>query len=132
MIVAFHGVQPLDAVGPLEVFAGASRAAASLGRAGGYRVTLASTGGGTCAPRAGSSSAPSRCPEPAAASTPWCSPGGDGRHAAAADEALLAWIRPRRPGPRRVATVCSGTFIAAAAGLLDGRRVTTHWARARS
>src|SRR5271163_1490684 len=45
VIVAFDGLQPLDAVGPHEVFAGASRAAAALGRAGGYRVTLASRGG---------------------------------------------------------------------------------------
>ena len=47
VIVAFDGVQPLDAVGPHEVFAGASRAAAAADRAGGYRVTLASAGGGS-------------------------------------------------------------------------------------
>ncbi len=47
MIVAFEGLQPLDAVGPHEVFAGAGRAAAALGRAGSYRVTLASPGGAT-------------------------------------------------------------------------------------
>ena len=47
VIVAFDGLQPLDAVGPHEVFAGAGRAAAALGRAGGYRVTLASPGGAT-------------------------------------------------------------------------------------
>ena len=46
VIVAFDGVQPLDAVGPHEVFAGAGRAAASLGRRGGYHVSLASAGGG--------------------------------------------------------------------------------------
>jgi putative intracellular protease/amidase len=44
VIVAFDGVQPLDAVGPHEVFVGAGQAAAALGRAGGYRVTLASPG----------------------------------------------------------------------------------------
>src|SRR5271154_941747 len=47
VIVAFEGLQPLDAVGPHEVFAGATRAAATLGRAGSYRVTLASPGGGS-------------------------------------------------------------------------------------
>ena len=47
VIVAFDGVQPLDAVGPHEVFAGATRAAAALGRAGGYEVAVASVGGGT-------------------------------------------------------------------------------------
>jgi transcriptional regulator GlxA family with amidase domain len=44
---------------------------------------------------------------------------------------LLEWIRRAEPRCRRVATVCSGAFIAAAAGLFAGRRVTTHWARAR-
>ena len=47
VIVAFDGVQPLDVVGPHEVFAGAGRAAAALGRSGSYRVTLASRAGGT-------------------------------------------------------------------------------------
>ena len=44
VIVAFPGLQPLDAVGPFEVFAGATRAAEALGRPGGYRVALASIG----------------------------------------------------------------------------------------
>ena len=47
VVVVFPGVQPLDAVGPIEVFAGATRAARALGRAGGYRVSLASKGGQT-------------------------------------------------------------------------------------
>jgi transcriptional regulator GlxA family with amidase domain len=42
----------------------------------------------------------------------------------------MSWIAAAAPGCRRVATVCTGAFLAAAAGLLDGRRVTTHWASA--
>ncbi len=56
--------------------------------------------------------------------------GGSGADAAAADEALVAWVARAAPRCRRVATVCSGAFVAAAAGLFQGRRVTTHWARA--
>jgi transcriptional regulator GlxA family with amidase domain len=57
--------------------------------------------------------------------------GGSGANAAAADDTLVAWIRAAAPRCRRVATVCSGAFLGAAAGLLGGRRVTTHWARAQ-
>ena len=99
VIAVFPGVQPLDAVGPFEVFAGATRVAASLGRARGYRVTL-------------------------------LLPGGDRARAARRDTALLSWIGQVARTCRRVATVCTGAFLAAEAGLLDGRRVTTHWASA--
>jgi transcriptional regulator GlxA family with amidase domain len=57
-------------------------------------------------------------------------PGGSGTHAALHDEELLTYLRAAAAGSRRVATVCSGAFLGAAAGLLDGRRVTTHWASA--
>jgi transcriptional regulator GlxA family with amidase domain len=53
--------------------------------------------------------------------------GGEGTAQAMFDETLLGWLRAVAPGCRRVASVCSGTFILAAAGLVDGRRVTTHW-----
>jgi transcriptional regulator GlxA family with amidase domain len=131
VIVAFEGLQPLDAVGPHEVFAGAGQAAAALGRRGSYRVTVASPGGGTV--RAESGLVLGTAPLPAASDRidTLLLAGGRGSEEAARDEALLAWIRRTAPGCRRVATVCSGAFVGAAAGLLEGRRVTTHWARAR-
>src|SRR5580704_16504391 len=131
VIVAFDGVQPLDAVGPHEVFAGASRAATALGKTGGYRVTLASTRGGTVRAESGLVLGTETLPGDDDRIDTLVLAGGSGANAAAADEELLAWIRRTAPDCRRVATVCSGTFIAAAAGLLDGRRVTTHWARAQ-
>lgn len=131
VIVGFEGLQPLDAVGPNEVFAGAGRAAAALGRAGGYRVTLASTGGGPVTTESGLVMGTCALPDSSERIDTLVLPGGSGARAAAADEDLLAWIRGTAPRCRRVATVCSGTFVGAAAGLLSGRRVTTHWARAK-
>jgi transcriptional regulator GlxA family with amidase domain len=57
-------------------------------------------------------------------------PGGDGTRAVISDEQLLAWIVDASARARRTASVCTGAFALAAAGLLDGRRATTHWASA--
>ncbi|HEX6446192.1 MAG TPA: helix-turn-helix domain-containing protein [Streptosporangiales bacterium] len=53
--------------------------------------------------------------------------GGDGHTAAAADTALVGHVRRLARESRRVASVCTGATVLAAAGLLDGRRATTHW-----
>jgi transcriptional regulator GlxA family with amidase domain len=131
VIVAYDGVQPLDVVGPHEVFVGAGQAAAARGRAGGYRVTLASAGwGGPVTSESGLVLGTAPWPGSDEKIDTLVIPGGNGAESAAADETLLSFVRAAAPGCRRVATVCSGAFIGAAAGLLEGRRVTTHWARA--
>ena len=55
-------------------------------------------------------------------------PGGFGQEALMDDEPTLAWIRDQAAGARRVFSVCTGALICGAAGLLRGRRATTHWA----
>ncbi|OHC65381.1 MAG: transcriptional regulator, partial [Pseudomonadales bacterium RIFCSPLOWO2_02_FULL_63_210] len=57
-------------------------------------------------------------------------PGGLGEQAQCQNRELLTWLRAAEPQVRRLGSVCSGALILAAAGLLDGRRATTHWADA--
>jgi transcriptional regulator GlxA family with amidase domain len=54
-------------------------------------------------------------------------PGGQGTRQALVDEQLIRWIRRAARRSRRVTSVCTGAFLLAEAGLLDGRRATTHW-----
>src|SRR5262249_13644085 len=53
--------------------------------------------------------------------------GGPGVHRACEDAGLVAWLRRPPPHARRYGSVCTGPFLLARAGLLDGHRVTTHW-----
>jgi transcriptional regulator GlxA family with amidase domain len=53
--------------------------------------------------------------------------GGLGAEEAAKDRALLRWLNRSAPRVRRLGSICTGAFVLAAAGLLDGRRATTHW-----
>jgi cyclohexyl-isocyanide hydratase len=55
-------------------------------------------------------------------------PGGFGQHALMDDEEVLAWIRQQAAGACSIFSVCTGALICGAAGLLKGRRATTHWA----
>ena len=132
-IVAYEGVQPLDVVGPHEVFAGANAALDGQGRGGpryDLRVVAAVSGPVVC--ESGlrlDAPAGLRSLDRATIDT-LLLPGGSGVRRAASDDRLVRWIARASARSRRTVCVCSGTFLAAAAGLTAGRRVTTHWARA--
>ncbi|OBH78611.1 transcriptional regulator, partial [Mycobacterium scrofulaceum] len=126
VIAGFPGVQALDVVGPHEVFTGAS-----LLTGGGYDVALASIDGQAISTPTGLAFVAAPLPDPCDPSEQIDTvvlPGGGGVDAARSDAELIGWIKAVAGTARRVVTVCTGAFLAAEAGLLDGQRVTTHWA----
>lgn len=129
VFVAFEGMQLLDLVGPLEVFAGA---ALTAGPSKGYRTEIAALEGGEGRTVTTSSGVvvgvPLALEQVEGRIDTLVVVGGQGSRAAAADPAVVAEVRrlARRAG--RVSSVCTGAFVLASAGLLDGRRATTHWA----
>lgn len=120
VIVVFDGVQSLDATGPLEVFAGAARAPGSR-----YRVRTASLGGAVVRCSSGVGLVPSAALEGLGWVDTLVVAGGEGAHDP--DPALVGAVRELAGRSGRVASVCSGAFVLAHAGLLEGARVTTHW-----
>jgi transcriptional regulator GlxA family with amidase domain len=132
VIVTFDGMQPLDAVGPHEVFAGATAVlAAKKPKAAGYDLELVSEHGRPITTESGLQLVTAPLPQRRTRIDTLLIPGGEGAQTARYSEQLTGWIRTAARDSRRIGTVCSGAFIAAEAGLLDGRTVTTHWARAR-
>jgi transcriptional regulator GlxA family with amidase domain len=126
---AFSGMQTLDVVGPLEVFATASLVAAAKGRDG-YQPVIASVDGKPVTTSSGLTLATTKLLDPDKPTDTLVLPGGAGVHAARADARVVDWTRTVAAGARRVASVCTGAFLAAQAGLLDGCVATTHWGSA--
>jgi transcriptional regulator GlxA family with amidase domain len=131
VLVGFQGVQALDLVGPFEVFTGATLCLAGQGRHDdGYEVTIVSADGQSAKTGTGLEIVARPLPDPTQACDTVVLPGGFGTDAARRDSELIGWIRAAAPNARRVVSVCTGAFLAAQAGLLDGCRATTHWAYA--
>ncbi|HEY2177002.1 MAG TPA: DJ-1/PfpI family protein [Caulobacteraceae bacterium] len=113
----FDGVTQLDFTGPHQV----------LSRMLGARVRVASARGGTIEADGLSFAGLERLGDIAACDV-LCVPGGAGTSAAMGDEAFMAQIRRLAASARYVTSVCTGSLILGAAGLLKGRRAACHWA----
>lgn len=123
VIVTFPGVLGLDVVGPLEVFAMANR----FGARPAYAPSVVSMAGGSVTATSGltiDTEPAAAIPEPI---DTLIVAGGYDLRQAAGDRDLLAWLVTAAGSARRVASVCTGAWLLARAGLLDGRRATTHW-----
>ncbi|SAL82434.1 AraC family transcriptional regulator [Caballeronia choica] len=128
-ILAFANVQLLDVAGPLQAFASANELACAHGFAPPYSPRVVAVDGGTVTTSAGLGIVAEPLPGDAEPSDTLVVAGGWGVYDAARDPALVAWVRAQAASARRVASVCTGAFLLAAAGLLDERRAVTHWTR---
>ena len=131
-ILLFDNVEVLDFAGPFEVFSrtrlqpgvearrseeGAPFQVFTVART---RDPITATGGLTVVPRHGFADAPRI--------DLLVVPGGFGTRRLLNDEETLDWIRRTAAAARQVTSVCTGSLLLARAGLLQGRRATTHWA----
>lgn len=121
LVVLFDGLQSLDVTGPVEVFAGAE-----LLRPGTYRIRTASLDGAPVRSTSGLTLVPDGSLAGATDPDVLLVPGGKG--SLRPDPRLVDWVREHGPRAARLVSVCTGAAVLAEAGLLDGRRITTHWA----
>ena len=129
--VIFPGFQLLDLTGPVAVFDAAARLGMPEVQHGALAyssLVLAATAGPVKSSAGLEVTATSSYRGWAEELDTLVVVGGEGSRRAAEDAALIAWLRAMAPKLRRLGSICTGAFVLAGAGLLDGRRATTHWA----
>jgi transcriptional regulator GlxA family with amidase domain len=130
VMLAYADVQILDVTGPLEVFSRAARWMQDRGlrRDLAYRVEVVAPRAGAFLTSSGIRLIAERAYREVTTADTLLVAGGRGQAAARADASLLKWLRRMARRVPRLGSVCTGSLILAASGLLEGRRATTHWA----
>jgi transcriptional regulator GlxA family with amidase domain len=127
-ILAFDDVQNLDVTGPFEVFSTANRLRGGIE----YEVEVVAPHARPVTTNSGLSIVPHRSTGGVRGEIDTLViAGGSGILQAIEDERLVRWVQRTAARSRRVASVCTGAYMLARAGLLDGRRAATHWASAK-
>jgi transcriptional regulator GlxA family with amidase domain len=127
-ILGFEGANAVDIVGPMEAFATAGRADYTRKESrGAYEVSLLGLSREPFTAESGVRFLPHGSLQDAPAVDTLIVAGGWGLREPSTNAAVSGWLRLHAPRIRRVASVCTGIYGLAPTGLLDGRRVTTHW-----
>ncbi len=126
-VLAFPDVQMLDVAGPIKVFTAANERTTSATARLPYETRVIAPEGAEIRATSGLAFATNPLPDPAEPLDTLIVAGGRGVMRAAEDASLVEWLKRRAGTARRTASVCTGAFLLAAAGLLDRRRAVTHW-----
>jgi transcriptional regulator GlxA family with amidase domain len=126
-VVAYPDVQLLDVTGPLQVFASANDFMDKAGKTRPYAIRLVAPSGVSVYASAGIALVAEPLPGLDTPVDTLIVAGGEGIDTASLDAVLVDWLRERTRRARRTASICTGAFLLAACGVLDGRRAATHW-----
>jgi transcriptional regulator GlxA family with amidase domain len=129
--IGFDGLNAVDLSGPVEAFASATELGAEPGAPPRYQTVVLGLNKRPFTSESGLIFQPHRMLAAAPPLDTLIIPGGSGLRRPEAQAAVAAWLCVHAKGIRRVCSVCTGIYGLAASGLLDGRRVTTHWRFAR-
>jgi transcriptional regulator GlxA family with amidase domain len=128
VMLSYAGGNLIDIGGPIQVYASANRALIANGRQPAYEILVASEHGGALDTGCGLPIVTTALRDIVAGPIDTLLiPGGSPDSRPVVEPALVHWIRTRGADTRRLCSVCTGAFLLAATGLLDGLRATTHW-----